>query len=206
MTFGGQTIYGLIRHAKTQWNLEKKIQGKVDPGLCPEGIEQVKNWTKIIKHVKRWDRIVVSGLRRTRETAEIINEKLNLPIEKDHRLDEQDWGKWNGKTYRDLMAEQPEELEHQMDAGWNFCPPEGEDRLSVLIRSLNAFNDIAVRFPGQEILVVAHEGVIKALIYGILKKKFLPTEQSLIKPYHLHILAWENDRLEIKGLNAVFLD
>ena len=203
---GLQTRFGLIRHAKTQWNLEKKIQGKNDPGLCREGIEQSRNWAKILKHEKMWDRIVASGFRRAWQTAKIINKKLNLPIDKDYRLNEQDWGKWNGKTFHDLMTEQPEELELQMESGWNFCPPEGENRLSVWVRSRSAFQDMAARWPGQKILVVAHAGVIKALIYGILKKKFLPDEAGLIKPYHLHILVWENDGLEIKGLNALFLD
>jgi broad specificity phosphatase PhoE len=119
-----KTWFGLIRHAKTQWNLEKRIQGKNDPGLCPEGIEQVEKWGKILKNAETWDRIVVSGLRRTWETAEIINKDLNLPIEKDPRLNEQDWGAWNGKTYQDLMLEQPKELERQMASGWRFCPPE----------------------------------------------------------------------------------
>jgi broad specificity phosphatase PhoE len=65
---------------------------------------------------------------------------------------------------------------------------------------------MAIRWPGQKILVVSHGGVIRTLIYGTLKRKFLPDEPSLIKPYHLHILTWENERLGIEVLNAVCLD
>jgi broad specificity phosphatase PhoE len=201
-----QTWFGLIRHAKTEWNLQKRIQGRNDPGLCPEGIEQVKKWGKTIKKVNNWDRILVSGLRRTWETAEIINKELNIPVEKDPRLNEQDWGLWNGKTYQGLILEEPQELERQIASGWRFCPPEGEDRLTVFRRSLHAFNDMAVCRPGQKILVVSHGGVIKTLVYGILKRSFLADEPSLIKPYYLHILKWKKGEPQIEVLNAVALD
>jgi broad specificity phosphatase PhoE len=206
MISGFKTWFGLIRHGKTQWNLEKRIQGRSDTSLCPDGIEQVERWGKIIKKAARWDRIVASGLCRTWETAEIINKDLNLSIEKETRLNEQDWGAWNGKTYQDLVLEQPKELDRQMASGWLFCPPGGEDRLTVWRRSLSAFQDMAARWDGQKILVVSHGGVLRALIYGILNRNFEPDETSLIKPYHLHILTWENERLGIEVLNAVCLD
>ncbi len=198
--------FGLIRHGKTLWNLQKRIQGKNDPGLCPEGIEQVKKWSKFLEDAEKWDRIIVSSLRRSFETAEIINEKLKLPIDTDSRLDEQDWGAWNGKTYPDLIAEQPEELQRQVASGWRFCPPGGEDRLKVWRRSFSAFRDMAARWPGKNLLLVLHGGVIKTLIYGALKRNFLPGEPSLIKPYHLHLLKWRNGELGIERLNAVYLD
>jgi broad specificity phosphatase PhoE len=201
-----KTWFGLIRHGKTQWNLEKRIQGSNDTNLCSEGIEQVEKWGKILNNAEKWDRIVVSGLCRTWETAEIINKELNLPIEKYTRLNEQDWGVWNGKTYQDLILEQPKELERQMTSGWRFCPPGGEDRLSLWNRSVRVFNDMAVRWPGQKILVISHGGVIRTLIYGTMKRQFLQDEPSLIKPYHLHILIWENEGLKIEALNAVCLD
>jgi probable phosphoglycerate mutase len=65
---------------------------------------------------------------------------------------------------------------------------------------------MAVRRPGQKILVVSHGGVLRALIYGILNRNFDPDETSLIKPYHCHILAWENGELGIEAINAVCLD
>jgi broad specificity phosphatase PhoE len=57
---------------------------------------------------------------------------------------------------------------------------------------------MAIRRPGQKILVVSHGGVIKTLINGTLKRNFLPDEPSLIKPYHLHILTWESGGLAIE--------
>lgn len=203
---GLNTYFGLIRHGLTQWNLEKKIQGSNDLGLCPQGVKQVQEWGKVLINAVKWDRIAVSGLRRTWETAQIINQELNLPVEKDSRLNEQDWGLWNGKTYRGLMVEQPKELKYQMASGWRFCPPEGENRLTVWMRSINAFHDMAVRWPGQNILVISHKGVIKILVYGAMKKKFLPDEPSLIKPYHLHIFRWKKDGLEMGALNSLCLD
>jgi probable phosphoglycerate mutase len=64
---------------------------------------------------------------------------------------------------------------------------------------------MAVRWPGQKILVVSHGGVIKTIINAALSRNFLPGEPSVIKPYHLHILIWENGGLGIDTLNAVCL-
>jgi probable phosphoglycerate mutase len=193
----------LIRHGKTQWNLEKRIQGKNNPPLCPQGILEVEKWGNFIKNAKKWDRIVTSSLQRTWETAHIINKDLKLPLDKDERLDEQDWGVWNGKTKKDLCDGHFRELEYQMALGWRFCPPGGENRLAVWQRSRNAFADLSGRFSGKNILVITHIGVIKAIVYGILKRKFLPEEPALLKPNYLHLLAWQHNDLIIRNLNAV---
>lgn len=197
------TCFGLIRHGKTRWNLEKRIQGNNNLELCPEGIAQVRNWGKFLGEIRQWDRIVTSNLQRTWETGRIINEDFKVPMEKDYRLDEQNWGNWNGKTKKDLMKWHLKELENQINSGWQFCPPGGEDRLSVWHRALDAFADMAGRFPGQNILVITHIGVIKSVIYAVLKRKFLPGEPMVLKPDHLHLIGWENEKLVIKSLNKV---
>jgi probable phosphoglycerate mutase len=200
-----KTIFGLMRHAKTQWNLEKRIQGQNDSILCADGIEQAVKWRKIIKSVRSWDRIVTSGLSRSIQTAEIINRDLELPTESNCGLNEQNWGDWNGKTDRELLGDLETELTRRMSMGWQFRPPGGEDRYAVWERSRMALSEIAGRSPGQNILVIAHGGVIKCLLYGVLGKKFLPEEPRIIKQYHLHFLSWKDGRLSLDQLNAVRL-
>ncbi len=200
------TYFGLIRHGKTQWNVDRRIQGKKnDPPLCPQGIEQVEQWRSFLPDTQKWDFILTSHLSRARETARILNKDLKLPLEADERLDEQDWGRWNGKTVQCLKTQHSKQLEVQMSLGWNFRPPEGESRLSVWQRSRKALEDAGKKFAGKNVLVVSHIGVIKTVVYGILKRNFLPDETPLVEPYGLHLLAWENERLVIKNLNLVRL-
>jgi len=112
---------------------------------------------------------------------------------------------WVGKTIAQVKAEQALELAEQINAGWNFCPPGGEDRKSVLARSQRALQAAFDRWPGENILVVTHEGVIKSLVYHLSGRKFLPTEPPLLKSYQLHRLVHDRDGLRLEAANALAL-
>lgn len=196
--------FGLMRHAQTVWNREKKIQGLSDSPLTTDGEQQAYDWGQILSPFS-WDRILASDAGRSLTTAERINAFLKLPIETDHRLREQDWGRWAGKTIAQLKAEQPLELAEQTNAGWNFRPTDGEDRRSVLARSQAALQDAFTRWPGENILVVTHEGVIKCLVYHLSGRQFLPTEPPLLKSSQLHRLIHDGDGLRLEAINALAL-
>lgn len=152
-----------------------------------------------------WDRILVSDLGRTRRTAELVNESLRLPVTPEPRLREMDWGRWAGKTVREIRSAFPGEIEQQEPLGWRFRPPGGEDRRSQFQRCRDALADAARRWPGATLLAVAHGGVVKALIYRLLGRDFLPSEPSVIRPYHLHWFSVEDGELRLDRLNALDL-
>jgi broad specificity phosphatase PhoE len=199
------TRFGLIRHAQTWCNREKKIQGQSDSPLTTDGKRQAARWGRLLKPLV-WNRIIASDLGRARRTAELINADLKLPLTTDSRLREQNWGLWAGKTIAQLKTEIPRELKEQEKAGWAFCPPGGEDRRQVQIRSQSALVAAAAQWPGNNILVVTHEGVIKSLIYHLYGRKFLATEPVLIQTYQLQRLALDQNGLRIEALNALALE
>lgn len=197
------TRFGLIRHAQTVWNREKKIQGHCDSPLTAGGKKQASAWGQILSRFS-WDRILASDAGRALATAEIINSYLQIPLAADSHLREQDWGRWVGMTVKQIKSDASQELDEQTGAGWDFCPPGGESRLSVLKRSQKSLLDAAEQSPGETILVVAHEGTIKALIYNLCGRKYLPGEPPILKPYHLHWLNCRNG-LQIEKINATEL-
>lgn len=199
------TRFGLIRHAQTQCNRQKKIQGQSDSPLTTDGKRQAARWGRLLKPLV-WDRIIASDLGRARRTAEFINANLKLALTIDSRLREQNWGLWAGKSIAQLKAEIPQELKDQEKAGWAFCPPGGEDRRQVQIRSLSVLVEAAAQWPANNILVVTHEGVIKSLIYHLYGRKFLATEPALIQKYQLQRLAFDQNGLRIEELNAMALE
>ena len=199
------TRFGLIRHAQTVWNREKKIQGQSDSPLTPDGELQATRWSRILEQFS-WDRLLASDSGRALATAEIISAYLKIPLETDPRLREQDWGDWVSKTIPQIQTEASQVLEEQINAGWNFCPPGGESRDSVLERSQEALMEAADRYPGDNLLVVTHEGVVKGLIYHLCGRKFLPTEPRLLQSYRLHWLVFDRQGLQIEKVNALGLD
>jgi len=196
--------FGLIRHAQTVWNREKKIQGYSDSPLTSEGELQASRWGKILDQFS-WNRLLASDTGRALATAEIINAYLKISITIDSRLREQDWGQWAGKTIPQIEAEAPQVLDEQIHAGWDFSPPGGESRHSVLKRSQKALQEAAERYPGEILLVVTHEGVVKGLIYHLCGRKFLPGEPAILKSYRLHWLVYHSSGLQIEKINALEL-
>jgi broad specificity phosphatase PhoE len=164
-----------------------------------------KGWGRRLKRIA-WDRIFGSDLGRAVDTAAIINHHLQVPFETDFRLREQDWGEWAAERIAKIESEALPKLDETKRTGWQFCPPGGEDRISVWQRSHRALIDTAKRWPGETILIVTHEGVIRSLIYRLCNRRYLPQEPALLKSRHLHWLIFDSDRLQIERINALMLE
>ena len=198
------TRFGLIRHARTEWNFEKRIQGQQDTPIAPEGEKQAGKWGKLLKPFG-WNRILSSDTGRALKTAELINETLRIPIHPEPRLREQDWGLWTGKTVAQLRQENPTLLSEQEASGWGFCPPGGEVLETVWQRSRQALLEAAGKWPGMQILVITHEGVIKSLIYRFNSHQVLRNEPHLLRAWHLHLLIHDRKGLRLEKINALGL-
>jgi probable phosphoglycerate mutase len=198
------TRFGLMRHAETLWNRESRIQGHRDSSLTNSGKKDADGWGRRLKRID-WDRIFGSDLGRAVDTAAIINHHLQVPFETDPRLREQDWGEWTAERIAKIESEALPRLDETKRTGWQFCPPGGEDRISVWQRSHRALVAAAKRWPGETILIVTHEGVIRSLIYRLCNRKYLPQEPALLKSRHLHWLICDSDGLQLKRINALML-
>lgn len=200
------TRFGLMRHAETFWNREKRIQGQSNSALTAKGKKDADRWGRLLRRCG-FNFILASDAGRAAETAERINSHLQTLLEWDPRLREQNWGRWTGCLLARVEAEALQILPAEKLSGWNFCPPGGEDRLSVWQRSHRALAEAARRRRGDTILIVTHEGVIKSLIYRLAGRRFLPGEPDLIKPHHLHWLidSGGGQGVRIEKLNALKL-
>ena len=198
------TRLGLIRHAETVWNREGIIQGQQDSPLTDRGKKDADRWGLALSRIS-WDRMLGSDLGRAVDTAAIINHHLQVPFEADARLREQDWGDWTAKPAGKIKTEELPKLAEVQRAGWLFCPPGGEDRISVWQRGYNALVNAAGKWPGSTILVVTHQGVIRNLIYRLCNRLYAPGEASPIESRHLHWLVIHDRGLQLDQINALKL-
>lgn len=146
----------LVRHASTEWNLTGRIQGQTDIGLSPQGRKEAVHLSGILSGLGI-SLIVSSDLKRAKETAEIINSVLHVPLHFDPRLRECSFGQVEGLTkqqaierYSPTMAPNWEDQYHAYD----FRPFGGEHRDDVLTRHLEALRSLASSDP--EKVVVGH--------------------------------------------------
>jgi broad specificity phosphatase PhoE len=92
----------IVRHTTTDWNLAKRIQGRVNTSLNEQGRNEAK---KLAEKLAKFNisRIVCSDLARAKQTAEIINEKLNLPLYFNKGLRECSFGELEGMTREETI-------------------------------------------------------------------------------------------------------
>ena len=198
------TRFGLIRHAATEWNLAKRIQGRSDIPLCEAGRAEASAWGETLLDLP-WDRQVTSPLSRARETGRLVNARLELPRSTDARLGEQSWGEWEGRTLAWIEDRLATLGPGPATRGWTFCPPGGESREGVWRRCQAALVELSREFPGETLLVVVHGGVLKALTYRLYRRRFLPQEKRLLKKNHLHWAFGDGRRLWPGAVNALKL-
>ena len=87
----------VVRHGRTDWNDLKKVQGLADIELNETGKMQAKEVAKSLED-ENIDLIICSPLKRTRQTASIINEEKNIDIIYDDRIKERDFGEFEGMS------------------------------------------------------------------------------------------------------------
>jgi len=135
----------LVRHGETDWNAAGRLQGQTDRPLSDFGRRQARQLAEELDG-EQFDAIYASDLARARETAEIVGERLGLPIELDPDLREKDWGNWEG-----LTAVERDRVEFV-----------GESTRAHQERILRALRRISECHPGNErILVVTHGGSMR---------------------------------------------
>ncbi|MCU0559309.1 MAG: histidine phosphatase family protein [Desulfobacterales bacterium] len=194
--------FGVIRHAETVWNSEKRIQGQQDSPLTSRGELQAKRWGTALQAFP-WNRILSSDSGRAVATAQRINAHLRLPLTLEPRLRELDWGRWTAKTIAQLRAEEADLVAAQERAGWDFQPPGGESRRSQLRRCRRALLDAAAAWPGATILVVAHGGVIRSLVHGLQEHPIAWTAGVGRQPYRLNWVCTAEGSLRLDGADAL---
>lgn len=182
------TTFLLMRHGLTDWNLHSRIQGQTDTPLAEQGREQCRAWKQTLDRMD-FDRILTSPLVRAMETARLCTKGRDLPHTTDPGLMEMHWGDWTGRSKEDMRADR-DAVREQERRGFDFRPPGGESRRELLWRTLAALERFAEAHPGEQVLVVTHNGVLGALARHMAGMEYLPDEEPPLLPYRLHRIEW----------------
>ena len=149
-----------VRHGETEYNKNGFITGQIDAPLNEEGIEQAKK--TLLEIPDDYSEIYSSDLIRCRQTAEILNQKLNLQIQYDPRLRERNFGSLGGKKFSELDST-GEMIEKDRNQEYDYRPYGGESVQDVKKRLFAFIEDIRRNKKSEKILVVAHGGIIRLL-------------------------------------------
>lgn len=162
-------ILYVIRHGETEWNTEKRLQGRSDTKLNEYGIYLAQVTAEALKDVK-FDAIYSSPLNRAYTTAEIIRGDRKIDIVTDDRLVEMSFGDYEGMP----SSEVPPSFAAFFEAPDKFVPAKnGEYFEDVIERTGSFIEDVIV--PASEktecMLLVAHGALNNALAIHLLHRE-----------------------------------
>ncbi|PWT90990.1 MAG: histidine phosphatase family protein [Proteobacteria bacterium] len=158
-----------VRHGLTDWNVQQRLQGRLDVPLNAEGCAQAACCGEIMRDLfAREGRLpqelayVSSPLARARRTMEIMRVALGLPESGfllDPRLVEIAFGEWEGMSYADVIARDGDVVARREADKWGFKPPGGESYAQLTLRLSEWYETLE-----RDTVVAAHGGTARALI------------------------------------------
>ena len=160
------TIY-IVRHGQTEWNLLGKTQGHGNSDLTPKGIEQAELLADSMTKYPI-DYIYSSDLGRAYQTAEIIGNKLNIEVEKTEALREMNFGTWEGRIIKDIIAEDPELYKMWRNEPHLAKIPQGETLSQIKERTDAFIKEINEKYDGKHIVLVTHSLCARIMLLSFL--------------------------------------
>ena len=155
----GYTHLYFVRHGRTQWNVEGRVQG--GGNLDEVGVAQVCALARrLASH--QFEAVYASPLPRTRQTAAIVAGALGLPVRLHFLLRDLDYGETAGMLTTELRAQYPDLWERLRTAPETVEFP-GRESLGALRRRMDRFmREAATRHSG-DVLVVTHDSPVRVV-------------------------------------------
>lgn len=145
----------VVRHGESQTNREYLVGGRTDVSLSERGMEQANALAEKLV-TKGIDLIISSPLKRARQTAELANAIIRVPILFDDRLMELNFG-----TFERTSARAPAFRKLRNSFAGRF--PQGESTCRVIQRVFNMLDEVTQTYADQTVLLVTHNVTSKSI-------------------------------------------
>jgi len=198
----GATRIIAIRHGETAWNVDTRLQGHLDIGLNARGQWQAQRAAEALAD-EEIAAIYSSDLSRASATAQAIVDRSTQIAARQLRLNsglrERGFGIFEGQTYAQIATDWPEESVRWRQRDPHYAPTGGESLVQLRERVATTVTALASQHVGEQIVLVAHGGVMDALYR-------LATHQDLASPRTwdlgnaaINRLLWTPDGLTLVG-------
>jgi len=186
------TVTLLLRHGATALSGEKRFSGLGDVPLSELGRGQAAAAADRLGRREDVEAVVCSPLLRARETAQVVGDRLDLPVEVEVAFRETDFGEWEGATFAEVAEKWPAEL-----AAWQgdaeVAPPGGESFAATTARVRDGLVRLLVRSAERTVLVVSHVTPIKTLVRLALEAPPEALYRMHLDPGGLSTVDWYAD-------------
>ncbi|MDH3325203.1 MAG: histidine phosphatase family protein [Gammaproteobacteria bacterium] len=194
-----QTTIDLIRHGEPEGG--SKFRGySIDDPLSEKGWQQMQH---AVGDYNEWDCIVSSPMLRCKLFAEQLAIKNNVPLTIKSDFKEVGFGNWEGKTADEIKLVNPEEYEAFYLDPVNSRPTNAEDIDFFCDRVVKSYNQVLQDNIGKHCLIVAHAGVIRAIVSHVLCASPLGMYRINIKNAGLARIKYSGNIEKLEFINGV---
>jgi 2,3-bisphosphoglycerate-dependent phosphoglycerate mutase/probable phosphoglycerate mutase len=159
-----RTSVWLVRHGQTRYNQERRYQSHSDSPLTPYGRRQTSALAARLRRIP-FGLALISPAERTRLAAEaILAGRSGVQTQIDPAWAETSHGRWEGLTYREVLARYPDESRARWAAGLNGRAGGGESLAEVAARIGAAWRGLLREHAGGRVLIVTHATPIQLVL------------------------------------------
>lgn len=159
------TLIDLIRHGEPEGGRAYRGHSIDDP-LSDKGWQQM--WDAV-GNSSPWQSIISSPMQRCHAFATALAEKNGLTINVIENFKEVGFGEWEGRTPQEIKSTNLQQYTAFYQDPVNARPPGAEPLNNFISRVTVAYEQLIPTYKGKHILIVAHAGVIRALLAHALK-------------------------------------
>lgn len=206
---GPPTTLVLVRHGVSDHTARKLFSGGLggaDPPLNDEGRAQARataDWLASLGDAL--DALVSSPVRRTRETAEILAERLGLEVALEPGVAEMEFGSWEGLSFAEVGQRHPDDLARWL-GDLDHPAGGGESFRTVQRRVLEGRDRLLGTHSGRTVVVVSHVTPIKVLVADALGAPLEALFRMELAPASVTALSYHADddgpRASLRLFNA----
>lgn len=189
-----------IRHGETAWNVEARLQGHLDIPLNETGLLQADHLARALTGRETVDAIYASDLSRAHTTAQALAHAMGHTVRTLEGLRERHFGVFQGRTFEEVEAEWPEHALQWRKRVPDWTPPGGGESLLVLHRRImHSVNELAAQHAGQQIVLVAHGGVLDILYRAATRLDHQAPRTWSLTNTAVNRLLWTPEGLSLVG-------
>ncbi|MGW6709991.1 bifunctional RNase H/acid phosphatase [Streptomyces sp. NPDC054956] len=163
---GTPATFVLLRHGETALTPQKRFSGSggSDPELSEAGRRQAAAVAEALAARGTIQTVISSPLRRCRETAQAVADRLGLAVTVEEGLREVDFGAWEGMTFGEVRERFPDDLQAWLDSP-KAAPTGGGESFASATRRISATRDrLLAEHAGRTVLLVSHVTPVKILV------------------------------------------
>ena len=187
-----------VRHGETAWNRDTRIQGHTDIALNEHGRWQAARLAQALRE-EPIHAIYASDLSRAFDTAQAVARLHGQPVQRNPGLRERHFGRFEGRTWAELETDWPAEAQAWRQRVPDFAPAGGESLLQLQARVVDTVTELAARHPGEQVLVVAHGGVLDILYRAATRLELQAPRSWTLTNTAINRLLWSPEGLSLVG-------